>query len=101
MRPGALPSPDLLFAASFLPEEFAGRLERFKEASGLTWDAMAACMGVDPRQLLRWRRGTRPSGDGLFALLMLAARFPGGVHALLGVDVLPPAVRAGGVGGEG
>ena len=51
---------------------------------------MAACMGVDPRQLRRWRRGTRPSGDGLFALLTLAARFPGGVHMLLGVSVLLP-----------
>ena len=51
---------------------------------------MAACMGVDPRQVRRWRHDTRPSGDGLFALLTLAARFPGGVHMLLGVSVLLP-----------
>ena len=90
MRPATLPPPDVLFGVTFLPEDFPERLEHFKEASGLTWDAMAACMGVDPRQLRRWRDGTRPSGDGLFALLTLAARFPGGVHMLLGVNVVLP-----------
>ncbi|MDE2859888.1 MAG: helix-turn-helix domain-containing protein [Chloroflexota bacterium] len=90
MRPVALPPTGLLLGGTFLPKDFAERLEHFKEASGLTWDAMAACMGVDPRQLRRWRHGTRPSGDGLFALLTLASQFPGGVHILLGVSVLPP-----------
>ena len=90
MRPVTLPPPDVLFGVTFLPEDFPERLEHFKESSGLTWDAMAACMGVDPRQLRRWRYGTRPSGDGLFALLTLAAQFPGGVHMLLGVNVLLP-----------
>ena len=90
MRPVALPPPDLLLGGTFLPEDFPQRLEHFKEASGLTWDAMAACMGVDPRQLRRWRRGTRPSGDGLFALMTLASRFPGGVHMLLGVNIKLP-----------
>ena len=90
MRPVTLPPPDVLFGVTFLPEDFSKRLEQFKEASGLTWDAMAACMGVDPRQLRRWRYDTRPSGDGLFALLTLAAQFPGGVHMLLGVNVLLP-----------
>ena len=90
MRPVTLPPPDVLLGVTFLPEDFCERLEQFKEASGLTWDAMAACMGVDPRQLRRWRHGTRPSGDGLFALLTLAARCPGGVHMLLGVNVLLP-----------
>ena len=90
MRPVTLPPPAVLFGVTFLPEDFPERLEHFKEASGLTWDAMAACMGVDPRQLRRWRYGTRPSGDGLFALLTLAAQFPGGVHMLLGVNVMLP-----------
>ena len=106
MRPVTLPPPGLLFGVTFLPEDFAQRLKHFKAASGLTWDAMAACMGVDPRQLRRWRRGTRPSGDGLFALLTLAARFPGGVHMLLGVSVLLPEADvlealAGGAGIQG
>ena len=90
MRPVTLPPPDVIFGVTFLPGDFSERLEHFKGASGLTWDAMAGCMGVDPRQLRRWRYGTRPSGDGLFALLTLAAQFPGGVHMLLGVNVLLP-----------
>ena len=90
MRPITLPPPDVLFGVTFLPEDFSERLEHFKEVSDLPWDAMAACMGVDPRQLRRWRQGTRPSGDGLFALLTLAARYPGGVHMLLGVNILLP-----------
>ena len=90
MRPVTLPPPDVLFGVTLLPRDFCERLEHFKEVSGLPWDAMAACMGVDPRQLRRWRQGTRPSGDGLFALLTLAARYPGGVHTLLGVTILLP-----------
>ena len=90
MRPVTLPPPDVLFGVTFLPKDFSERLEYFKGVSDLPWDAMAACMGVDPRQLRRWRQGTRPSGDGLFALLTLAARYPGGVHMLLGVNILLP-----------
>jgi len=86
-----MPPARLLFGVTFLPKDFPRRLERFKEASGLTWDGLAACLGVDPRQLQRWRKGTKPSGDGLFALIMLAARVPGGVYMLVGVHVLPPA----------
>ena len=43
-----------------------------------------------PRQLQRWRNGTKPSGYGLKALIMLAARIPGGVYTLFGVHVIPP-----------
>ena len=91
MRPVSIPPAHLMFGITFLPEDFSDRLDAFKEASGLTWDGLAGCLGVDPRQLQRWRNGTKPSGDGLFALLLLAARVPGGVHTLLGVHVLPPA----------
>ena len=91
MRRSALPPARLLFGVTFLPEDFPQRLERFKEVSGLTWDGLAACLGIDPRQLQRWRKGTKPSGDGLFALITLAARVPGGVYILLGTHILPPA----------
>ena len=101
MRPVTLPPPNVIFGVTFLPGDFSERLEHFKGASGLTWDAMAACMGVDPRQLRRWRYGTRPSGDGLFALLTLAAQFPGGVHMLLGVNVLLPNPQAHSAPAEG
>ena len=90
MRPASIPPAHLMFGITFLPEDFPERLSAFKEATGLTWDGLAGCLGIDPRQLQRWRNGTRPSGDGLCALIMLAARVPGGVYILLGVHVLPP-----------
>ena len=80
-----------MFAATFLPEDFPRRLEWFKEVSGLTWDGLAGCLGVDPRQLQRWRDGTKPSGDGLCALIKLASRIPGGQYILLDIyEGLPP-----------
>ena len=90
MSRGTLLPPETLYCLPFLPDDFVDRLEYFKRVSGLTWDGMAYCMGVDPRQVRRWRHGTKPCGDTLFALLTLAARFPGGVHILLGVDILLP-----------
>ena len=68
MRPTSVPPTRLMFAATFLPEDFPTRLERFKEATGFTWDGLAGCLGVDPRQLQRWRKDTKPDGDGLCAL---------------------------------
>ena len=91
MRPASVPPPHLLFGITFLPEDFPARLERLKRASGLTWDGMAGCLGVDPRQFQRWRKGTRPSGGGLYALTLLAARIPGGFHTLFETHVQPPA----------
>ena len=90
MTRSSLLPPESLYCQPFLPDDFVDRLEYFKRVSGLTWDGMAYCMGVDPRQVRRWRHGTKPCGDTLFALLTLAARFPGGVHILLGVDILLP-----------
>ena len=89
MRSGLLPS-HLIVYDGLIPENFPKRLEVFKVDSGLSWDSLAACLGVDPRQLQRWRKGTKPSGDGLCALIKLAARIPGGVSTLLGVHVAPP-----------
>ena len=46
-----------------LPEDFEDRLERHRETSGLTWSALARAIGVDRRQLRRWRtKGVEPSG---------------------------------------
>ena len=89
MKRGLLP-PHLVICGGRIPEDFGKRLEAFKTETGLSWDTLAGCMGVDPRQLQRWRKGTKPSGDGLCALIVLAARIPGGVHTLLGVRVAPP-----------
>ena len=46
-----------------LPEDFEDRLERHRETSGLTWSALARAIGVDRRQVRRWRtKGVEPSG---------------------------------------
>ena len=57
MRPTSVPPTRLMFAATFLPEDFPTRLERFKEATGFTWDGLAGCLGVDSRQLQRAKPG--------------------------------------------
>ena len=56
------------------PEDFPQRLERFKEETGLTWNALARRLGVNPYRLREWRRGTVPDSTNLFILLTLAER---------------------------
>ena len=80
------PPRELLLDEPFLPEDFPRRLQRFKEALGVSWDVLAACIGADPRQLQRWRDGTKPCGDSTYALFQLADRSPGGVRLLLDGD---------------
>ncbi len=89
MRIGLLPS-HLIVDDGLIGPDFGTRIEAFKEATGLSWDILAACLGVDPRQLQRWREGTKPSGDGVNALVKLSSRIPGGMYILFGVHVLPP-----------
>ena len=89
MRRGHIPS-HLHIDRDLVLKNFAKRLEDFKIGTGLSWDNLAGCIGVDPRQLQRWRKGTKPSGHGLYALILLASKFPGGVHTLMCVDVAPP-----------
>ena len=54
------------------PADFPQRLERFKEAGGLTWRSLARLLGVSPYRLRRWRRGTVPDSTRLFLLLTVA-----------------------------
>ena len=89
MRSGMMPS-HLVIEDGLIQEDFGTRLEAFKMATRVSWEVLAGCLGVDPRQLQRWREGTKPSGDGMNALLKLAARIPGGVYILFGVHVIPP-----------
>ncbi len=91
MRPSSMPPRRLLFSDTSPPEDFGTRLKAFKEATGLTWEGLAACLGVDLRQLERWRDGTNPGWKGTCALVKLASGIPGGLHMLFGVHVLPPA----------
>ncbi len=45
--------PGLVAGQARIPGNFPQRLLRLKDRSGLTWDGMAAALGVDTRQLLR------------------------------------------------
>lgn len=76
--------PGLVASQARIPGNFPQRLLRLKDRCGLTWDGMAAVVGVDTRQLLRWRRGASPSGGAMLALARLAASVPGGMADLLG-----------------
>ena len=36
------------------------RLELLKKESGLTWNQFGEKIGINPRQMLRWRKGAKP-----------------------------------------
>ena len=69
-------------------ENFSEGLVRLKRRTSLTWDEMTWALGVDTRQLLRWRRGAMPSGAAMLALVRLAAQAPDGIFDLLGDDFI-------------
>ncbi|MXV79510.1 MAG: hypothetical protein F4X58_07595 [Chloroflexi bacterium] len=71
---------------ALLPEDFPARLTTLKQLSGLSWEGMATAMGVDSRQLHRWRQGTAPNGEAMLSLVRLATQLPGGLDALLDED---------------
>ena len=73
-----------------LPGDFGQRLLQIKRRGDLTWEGMAEALGVDDRQLQRWRSGTAPSGGAMLALVRLAARVPGGLVELLGDEWSEP-----------
>ena len=57
------------------PPDFPERLERFKEAGGLSWRAIARMLGVSPSRLRQWRnKGVLPSIDHFCLLLLIAER---------------------------
>ena len=56
-----------------LTGDFAHGLERFKDASGLSWADIARLLGTSTLNLWRWRkRGVRPNAHHLLALQDLA-----------------------------
>ena len=71
---------------ALIPEDFVERLEALKEAAELSWEGMAVCLGVDSRQLLRWRKGGAPNGGAMLSLVRLARRIPGGLDLLVEED---------------
>ena len=73
---------------ALMPDDFANRLKTIKEMTGLSWEGMASGMGVDSRQLWRWRKeGGEPNGGAMLALVRLAVRVPGGLALLLDEDL--------------
>ena len=75
---------------SLLPEDFAERLKRLREVSGLTWSGMARALGVSHKQIYRWRDGTEPCGGAMHSLYMFADQWPHGLDILMGRDFQMP-----------
>ena len=68
------------------PDDFPQCLERFKEASGLSWSELARRLGTSTLTLRRWLNGVQPSARYLLALQDLAEE--------LGLAHLLPRARA-------
>ena len=74
---------------ALMPEDFREKLEAIKGLTGLSWEGMAVAMGVDSRQLWRWRRhGVQPNGGAMLALVRLALWVPGGLAVLTDENVI-------------
>ena len=78
------------FGNGDLPDDFVQRLIRLKRASGLTWEEFSEALGVELKQVLRWRNGTEPCGGAYHALVGLAPWIPGGLDILMGESFLAP-----------
>ena len=76
------------YESGVLPDDFVECLHLFKERSGLTWSGLAEVLGVDIKQLLRWRDGTEPCGGAFRSLVRGARWIPGGLDLLVGEDFL-------------
>ena len=76
---------------AYFPEDFPHRLNDFKKASGLSWRGMSYALGVDVRQIQRWRKGVEPTGASMLSLFHLARFVPQGYDHLL--DPPPPTHR--------
>ena len=74
--------------AYVLTDDFPQALERFREASGLTWAEIARLLGTSTLNLWRWRGGVRPNAHHLLALQDLAEGMDL-VHLLPAARVLP------------
>ncbi len=70
---------------SLFPEDFPERLERFKEAAGLSWRGLARILRVSMRCVWRWKAGIQPDPGHLFSLFTTAEEM-GLLHILLHAD---------------
>ena len=67
---------------SRFPPDFPERLERFRQAAGLSWRGLARRLRVSVRCVWRWKKGTKPDPGHLFSLFNFAAEM-GLLHILL------------------
>ena len=83
-RPVSSAPPDIPPGVALMADDFPGRLEAVRDLLDLNWEEMAVALGVDPRQLLRWRiKGGNPNGGAMLSLVRLAIR-SGGVGGASG-----------------
>ena len=75
------------------PRDFPRRLDRFRQAAGLTWQGLARRLRVNARTVRRWKAGAKPGSSHLLRLLELAAGLGLLHHLLPGVG--QPEVSAG------
>ena len=75
------------YLSGVLPDDFGQRIDRLKEASGLTWSGFAQAVGADRRQVLRWRKGAEPCGGAMLALAQFSLMIDGGFAILTGLNV--------------
>ena len=78
----------LVYQEGMLPEDFSHRLHLLKMATGLSWNRFAEALGVDPKQVLRWKRGTEPCGGAMLSIVGLAGQVPGGIDLIMGEGFL-------------
>ena len=64
------------------PQDFPERLDRFREAAGLSWGGLARRLKVNARTVRRWKAGPKPGSGHLVKLFDLAAGM-GLLHLLL------------------
>ena len=64
------------------PQDFPERLDRFRQAAGLSWRGLARRLKINARSVRRWKAGTRPGPGHLVSLFGLAAGL-GLLHLLL------------------
>ena len=74
-----------VYGTGVLPKDFPQRLDALRRAAGLTWNGLADALGVDRKQVLRWKEeGTEPCGGAMLSIVRLAAIVPGGLDLILG-----------------
>lgn len=66
-------------------------LEWVKQVTGYSDNTLATCLGVDVRQVERWRtKEVVPSGGAMAAIVLLSERIPGACDRLLYPRGRPP-----------